>query len=668
PPLLRACAVREFALAVEQPIRAALFVTGPDEHVLLVVLHHIAADGWSMGPLSRDLATAYAARARGEAPAWAPLPVQYADYALWQRDLLGDEGEEGGEFARQVEHWRARLAGLPELITLPADRPRPARASHRGEHLAVELDAGLHARLSDLARASGATQFMVLQAGLAGLLTKLGAGEDVVIGSPIAGRTDEALDELVGFFVNTLVLRTDTSGDPSFTELVARVREGALEAYANQDVPFEHLVEVLNPARSLSHHPLLQVVLAVQNAPSGDFALPGLAVTGVPVPTGTSRLDLAISLAERRAEDGSPGGLVGAVEYSTDLFDRATVELLLTRWTRLLTAVTADPGLPLRAVDLLGGLEHRALADRNNTAKPVAGEHFAALFRAVADRTPGATAVVGAAEALTYAELDARANRFAHARGALGAGPEDGVALRLPRSVELVVAVLGVLKAGAAYLPVDPAYPAARIELMLADARCALVVDSPDAVNDPAGVLLAGGGAAGGGAVGGGAAGAGPVDTGAAGGGAVAGGPVGGEAGAGGLAVGGPVACGAAATDPVVLPDTDPRVLVRPENPAYVIYTSGSTGRPKGVVVTHGGVPSLVATQVERLALDPRSRVLQLASPSFDAAFWDLCATLLTGAALVLAPVDDPLSALTGADVTHATLPPSALASVDGEV
>ncbi|WP_329372864.1 non-ribosomal peptide synthase/polyketide synthase [Streptomyces sp. NBC_00669] len=601
PALLREAAVRDFDLTSEVPLRAELFAVAPDEHVLLLVMHHIVGDGWSMGPLARDLAAAYTTRQGGGAPAWPPLPVTYGDYTLWQHEILGDEQDPDSVFARQVAYWTRALAGLPEQLRLPADRPRPAAMSYRGDVLELRLDRELHVALVELARSTGSSLFMVLQAALAALYTRLGAGTDIAIGSPIAGRTDEALDDLVGFFVNTLVLRTDTSGDPSFVELLGRVRETALSAYAHQDVPFEHLVEALNPSRSLSHHPLFQTGLVVQNAPGGDFELPGLQVSGVAVPTGTARLDLTFGFAEEYGPEGAPAGIGGGVEYSTDLFDRSTVEALAARWIRLLTAVAAAPDRPIGGIDLLSAEERSELLPAVGDA--AAGASLPELFAARVAAVPDAVAVVCGGTELTYRQLDVRANRFAHALIARGVGPEQVVAVALLRSVESVVAVLGVLKAGAAYLPVDPGYPRSRIAFMVEDARPAVVVDDVAMV----------------------------------------------------------VECSDR-------PETDPRVVLDVRHPAYVIYTSGSTGRPKGVVVSHAGVAGLVAEQADRLGVAPGSRVLQFASPSFDASFWDLCGALLTGAALVLAPAEAPLEALTDRrfSVTHVTLPPSALAALDG--
>ncbi|WP_432034714.1 condensation domain-containing protein, partial [Streptomyces antibioticus] len=321
--------------------------------------HHIAGDGWSLGPLASDLTRAYTARTQGQTPQWPPLPVQYTDYTLWQNELLGDQNDPDSLFATQIDYWTHALADLPDQLTLPTDRPRPPVMTYRGDYLTVDIDPDLHRRLTEVARASGASLFMVLQAGLAALLTRLGAGEDIPLGSPIAGRTDQALDHLIGFFVNTLVLRTDTSGNPTFTQLIQRVRETSLAAYAHQDVPFEYLVELLNPTRTLSHHPLFQTMLALQNAPEAHFQLPHLTIDINPGRTGTAKFDLFISLAEQRGPHGEPQGITGAIEYSSDIYDPPTVHNLFHRWTQLLDAATTHPDRPLNHIDLLSAEEHR---------------------------------------------------------------------------------------------------------------------------------------------------------------------------------------------------------------------------------------------------------------------------------------------------------------------
>ncbi|MEU9118176.1 amino acid adenylation domain-containing protein, partial [Streptomyces sp. NPDC048483] len=580
-----ACA---FDLAVDLPLRAELFTLAPDAHVLLLVIHHIAGDGWSLGPLAHNLATAYAARRRGEEPEWAPLPVQYADYTLWQHRLLGDHTDPDSLFARQAAYWTRTLAGLPEQIQLPTDRPRPAVASHRGGFVTVELGPELHRGLRELARGRGTSLFMVLQTGLAALLSKLGAGDDIPVGSLIAGRTDQALDDLIGYFVNTLVLRTDTSGDPSFAQLLDRVRDVALGGYAHQDVPFEYLVEVLNPARSLSHHPLFQVMLVLQNAPRADFAPAGLETDGVRLTTTTSKLDLIFSMTERHAQDGSPEGIAGFVEYAGDLYDPATVASMVARWIRLLEAAVADPDRLLSRCDILTAQERRQLLpvrDRKAEA-PVSGS-LPALFAAQVRRRPDAVAVVSGSTALTYAELNARANRLAHALIGRGVGPEDIVALTLPRSADLVVAVLAVLKAGAAYLPLDPQYPAARSAFMLADARPKLRVTGTGTEGDPGHLVL-----------------------------------------------------GSPETEALLgeLPDTDPRVALAPEHPAYVIYTSGSTGTPKGVVVPHRNVLRLFTATRHWFGFGAEDVWTLFHSYAFDFSVWELWGPLLHGGRLVVVP------------------------------
>nr|WP_249026664.1 non-ribosomal peptide synthetase [Amycolatopsis pretoriensis] len=508
-----------FDLEREAPMRVELLRLSEREHVLVLVFHHIASDGWSMAPLWRDVATAYAARRAGETPQWTPLPVQYADYTLWQEDLLGTEDDPDSVLSTQLDYWRDTLDGLPDRIELPLDRPHPATATFRGELHTFSWDAELHARLAELAREAGASVFMVVHAALAALLTRLGAGTDVPIGSPIAGRTDSALDDLVGFFVNTLVLRVDTAGDPSFRDLVARVRDRSLDAYAHQDVPFERLVEALNPVRSLSYHPLFQTMLAWQNNAVADLALPGLTVAEEPVRTGTARADLTFFVGER---PGHQTGIRGTAEYNSDVFDRASVEAVIDRLRTLLQAVVADPDTRIGAVDLLTAAEHERLAA--DPVTPLPAETAAGLFAAQVARTPDAPALVFGGETRTYAELDARATTLARALLARGAGPERVVAVALPRSADLVIALLAVLKTGAAYLPLDLNHPAERVELMLTDASPHLVI-AEDGFGDR---LVR------------------PGDT------------------------------GPEPAWPAITPD----------HPAYVIFTSGSTGRPKAVAGT----------------------------------------------------------------------------------
>ncbi|KMS75296.1 hypothetical protein ACM01_09890 [Streptomyces viridochromogenes] len=486
PALLTGSAGHRFALATDLPLRATLYRLAPDTHVLLLLAHHIAVDGWSMAPLMRDLETAYAARCAGHAPQWPQLPVSYADFACWQRDLLGPEGAADSLMSRQIEFWKQSLSGAPEELPLPADRPRPAEPSGRGGRVALTLDADLHAGLADLAASSRVTLFMVLQAGLAALLTRLGSGTDIPVGTPVAGRTDDRLDDLVGFFVNSLTLRTDTSGNPTFRELLNRTRDFDLSAYAHQDVPFDLLVDAISPERSLARHPLFQVMLAFTgHTTEPALSLPGLRVAREPVETGAARFDLSLYLTEHRHADGSAAGIDGVAEYSTDLFDPGTAQHLVHRLVRVLSTVAAHPDRRLGDIDLLDAEEVRRLDEWNGTrtegngtqTEPPAAS-VAELFRQQVRRTPEAPAL----DQLSYAELDARADRLARLLTGRGIGPGDVVAVVLPRSVDRIVAILAVALTGAAFLPVDPGLPRERIDFMLDDARPAYVLDdiAPD--------------------------------------------------------------------------------------------------------------------------------------------------------------------------------------------
>ncbi|MGW3313848.1 amino acid adenylation domain-containing protein, partial [Streptomyces sp. NPDC001073] len=566
-----------FDLSSEIPVRAWVFQVALDEWVLVAVVHHIAGDGWSLGPLARDLASAYGARCAGVVPEWEPLPVQYADYTLWQRELLGDEGDAG-----QVEFWRGELADAPEELALPFDRPRPMVASHTGGVVELELDAGVHRNVVGLARECGASVFMVVQAAVSGLLSRLGAGADIPIGSPVAGRLDEALDDLVGFFVNTLVLRADVSGDPSFAELVERVRETDLRAFGAQDVPFERLVEVLNPVRSMGRHPLFQVALAFQNAPVSDLVMPGLDVEIAPAGTQVAKFDLSFNLAETFTGEGEPAGITGGIEFATDLFDRSTVERMAGWLARFLEQVLAAPEQPVGRARILDDTElGRVLTDWNDTGHDIPDAVLPGLFEQQVARTPDATALVFDGTELSYRQVNEQANRLARLLAARGAGPERFVAVALPRSSDLIIALLAVLKTGAAYVPIDLGYPADRIAYILQDAApmCAITTEG-SGVEVPDGIS--------------------------------------------------PIFLDALDSDS----EADLPVSLDPCTPAYVIYTSGSTGRPKGVVVEHRSVANLLAWADRRFRFAELSRVVASTSLNFDVSVFEIFAPLVSGGSI----------------------------------
>jgi amino acid adenylation domain-containing protein/thioester reductase-like protein len=613
PQALAAAARFGFDLAAAPPIRGWLFEVGPAEHVLMLLMHHIIHDEWSMGPLTRDLVTAYTARHDGQAPRWEPLPVQYADYALWQRELLGAESDPASLAAQQLAYWRQTLAGLPEELPLPADRPRTAASSYRGDTVAFEVSAEVHRALRALARENQATLFMVLQAALAILLTRLGAGTDIPLGAPITTRSDVALDDLIGYFLNTVVLRTDTSGDPSFVELIGRVRTVNLGAHQNRDLPFDRLVEHLNPVRSAARHPLFQVMIALEDYTQTEFDLPGIHVTTLETETGRSQFDLSVGFRELGpAPTGATGPgsaeavrLAGSIEYATDLFGHATADSLARRLVRTLAAIAAHPEQRISQIDILDPLEREdLLTSWNNTAAETSGATLPGLFETQVARTPDAHALVAGTARLTFAELNARANQLAHYLIGQRIGPEQVVAVALPRGLDLIIALFGILKAGAAYLPIDAEYPAERVEFMLRDARPALVLTSAELAG-PAGQVAAGLGM--------------PF-----------------------LLLGEPAAATLAEQRDSNPADADRTTILRPRNLAYLIYTSGSTGTPKGVFATHEGIVNLAhvyrggsplfhaATEI----MDERQmRALHTTSVSFDAA-WEPILWMVAGAEL----------------------------------
>ncbi|RJS56187.1 non-ribosomal peptide synthetase [Bacillus subtilis] len=588
-----------FDLAAEPAFRAELFIIGPDEYVLLLLVHHIVGDGWSLTPLTRDLGAAYAARCHGRAPEWAPLAVQYADYALWQQELLGSGDDPNSLIAGQLAFWKETLKNLPDQLELPTDYSRPAEPSHDGDTIHFRIEPELHKRLQELARANRVSLFMVLQSGLAALLTRLGAGNDIPIGSPIAGRNDDALGDLVGLFINTLVLRTDTSGDPSFRELLDRVREVNLAAYENQDLPFERLVEVLNPARSRATHPLFQIMLAFQNTPDAELHLPDMESSLRIHSVGSAKFDLTLEISENRLADGTPNGLEGLLEYSTDLFKRETAQALADRLMRLLEAAESDPDQQIGNLDILAPEERRSMAtDWQSVSDQIPHASLPEQFEKQAALSPDAIAVVYEDQSLSYAELNERANRLARMLISEGVGPEQFVALALPRSLEMAVGLLAVLKAGAAYLPLDPDYPADRIAFMLKDAQPAFIMTNtkaagsiPPAENVPKIVLD-------------------DLDL---------------EK--------------KLNTYPADNPNNTDRIQpLSPLNTAYVIYTSGSTGVPKGVMIPHQNVTRLFAATDHWFHFSSDDTWTMFHSYAFDFSVWEIWGPLLHGGRLVIVP------------------------------
>jgi amino acid adenylation domain-containing protein len=468
----------------ETPFRAWLFRVGPDdrvgpeEHVLVLVVHHISADGWSMGPLGRDLSMAYRARVAGREPDWEPLPVNYLDYAAWQSRLLGTDTEPTELAIRQRDHWRAALADLPDELVLPYDRPRPDRPTSPAGTVETLLDQDLHARLLRLARTRHVSITMALQASVAVLLHRHGAGTDIPLGGVVSGRVDETLDDLVGFFVNTQVLRYDLSGAATFSELLARVRDTDLSAYEHSDLPFDRVVEAVNPDRSAARHPLFQTMVVVQGQPTLGLALDGLECTPWPYQPRVAKLDLSFLFRERHDDQGDAAGIDLRLEYDRELFDHATAQSFVDRLTRLIGELCRDPERPIGQAEMLSPAERQRMLDL--AQGPEARYPFGLIhhiFEDQAARTPDAVAIRSGPESMTYAELDAAANRLAHHLIAAGAGPERVVAVCMPRACALFVSMLAVWKSGAVCLPIDRRLPTDRQTLLLADAEPFLVID-----------------------------------------------------------------------------------------------------------------------------------------------------------------------------------------------
>ncbi len=588
--LLAEEASRPFDLTTGPLFRATLLRTGQLEHILILVIHHIVSDGWSMNVLVGELTELYAADMDGRSPALAALPVQYADYARWQREWL-----EGPVFDQQLAYWRQKLAGEAPVLALPLDRPRPAAQSFRGARYAFTLPSKLSIELTALARKQGVTPFMLLLAGFQALLARYSSQTDIWVGTPIANRTRAEVQDLVGFFVNTLVLRADLSDNPRFVDLLARSREAVLGAQTHQDLPFEQLVEALRPARDLSRTPLFQVMFSLQQMRARTRPMPGVEVRPYEVFPGSAQFDLSLDMALQNNE------LSGLFEYSTDLFDEATIERLAAHLQQVLEGVVANPRARFSELPLLTPAEQRqALVEWNATSPSAPNPNFAsyaALFHAQVDRTPDAVAVSCGDRRLTYAELNRDANRVAHALIAHGIGPEQRVALLDERGIELLTMILAVFKAGGAYVPLEPTYPAERRERILSSSQPRVLLtreryrEGLASVPEARTIVT----------IEGVFAGAWPLDNPAENGGA--------------------------------------------DHLAYVIYTSGSTGVPKGAMVERRGMLNNMLSKIPRFELRPGDVVAQTASPCFDISVWQFLTALLFGGVVDIVPdaiVRDP--------------------------
>jgi amino acid adenylation domain-containing protein len=573
-------AQRPFDLAQGPLFRAGLLRLAPQEHMLLFTMHHSVTDGWSLGVLVRELAALYLAFCAGRPSPLPALPLQYADYAVWQRQWL-----QGEVLERQLAYWEERLTGLP-VFNLPTDRPRPAAQRFRGAAQTFAIAPPGRDRLQALARQEGVTPYMVLLAAFQVVLGRYSGQEDIVVGTPVANRSRAELEGLIGFFVNTLVLRTELSGNPSFRQVLRRVREAALGAYAHPDLPFEKLVAEVQPVRDPSRNPLFQVMFALQNPLKESLKLPDLQISRMPIPTTTTQFDLSLVLRE------TPHGLLGWLEHDTDLFDEATAQRMAAVYQRLLGSALANPERRIADLPLLGEAERRQVlvewAGPRAELAPSGCLHQG--FESQVERVPDAVALVDGTQHLTYRELNRRANQLAHRLRSMGIGPEQCVALCLERSMVQVVGVLAVLKAGGAYVPLDPAYPGERLQLLHRDSQAQVVVTQTRFADSFAGSN---------------------VHT---------------------------LYLDAEAASLAAESDRNPPCTVMPENLAYIIYTSGSTGKPKGCLVTHHNVVRLLQATASSYRFDERDVWTLFHSYAFDFSVWELWGALAFGGRLVVVP------------------------------
>ncbi|MET7774058.1 amino acid adenylation domain-containing protein, partial [Nocardia sp. NPDC005366] len=613
-----------FDVAQAVPVRVRLFRTTAQDHVLVVVVHHIAADGASMAPLARDVFSAYVSRTAGHAPQWEPLAVEYADYAMWQRDTLGSEDDPNSLIARQIEYWSATLADAPELLDLPTDRPRPATMSMVGGSVRFEIPARLHDEVVRVAHREGVTVFVVLHAALAILLARTAHSSDISIGTPVAGRGRRELDELVGMFVNTVVLRTPIRDDRSFAQLLSEVRDIDLRALAHADLPYERLVEILDRPRSTAYSPLFQVMLGWQHAAAG-FELPDIGVEPIDPGIAQAKTDLTVLVTER-IDGARNAGIDGEIIYAEEIFTASTARSLAARFVRILEAVIADPARAVGDISLLSAEESaRLVPAHGGPAGPA--RLYPDLLAASVAAAPDAIALIGATETLTYRQVEHRANQLARHLLTLGLGPGAFVALAVPRSVDYQIGMWAIAKTGAAFVPVDLRYPARRIEHMVRDSGVeiglTLVASRPSLPDGTRWLML--------------------DDPGSV--------------------------AEIAAQPGTAVTDADRTRAPRVQDAAYVVYTSGSTGTPKGVVVTHEGLAGFAAEQRDRYRVEQDSRVLHVSAPAFDAVLLESLMASQASAALVISPPDifggpDLDELIRAHRVTHAFLTPGVLATI----